>query len=142
MPAGLLLTHTAPTNKDEMIHDKTFTVEQIAEAFAAVRRDNDADYADSEYSSERGKFYIGDIETDVLAYLRGMACWMIHQDETARQAYQETSGAVIAEAEAADSTYADEVAAAVADLFTGDQRDEDTLFYTREVDAAVARWAR
>ena len=125
-----------------MTTDKTYTIEQIREAFAALRRDIDAGYAGSEYSSERGKFYIGDIETDVLAYLRGVACWMIHQDEAARLAYQETSGAVIAELEDAESSYADELARTVADLFPGDQRAEAILFYNRGVEAAVVRLAR
>lgn len=122
MPAGLLLTHTAPT-EDKMIHDKTFTVEQIAEAFAAVRRDIDIDYADTEHSSERGRFYIGDVESDVLCYLKGEAGWMAHQEETARRAYAETAGVDVPD-------------------YNDDQRVADAAAYNSGVSAAVAHWAR
>lgn len=101
---------------------KTYTTEQIKEAFDALRRDIDSDYAGTELGSERGRFLINDIETDVLHYLKGTACWMAHQDETAQRVYHETAGI----AEAADD----------------DQRDEDNLFYSREVETAVARQRR
>jgi hypothetical protein len=122
MPAGPLLTHTALT-EDEMSHDKTFTIEQIAEAFAAVRRDIDIDYADTEHSSERGQFYIGDVESDVLRYLKGEAGWMARQDEAARRAYAETAGVDVPD-------------------YNDDQRVEDEAAYNSEVNDTVAHWAR
>ena len=111
------------------MNDKTYTLKQIEEAFAAMRRDIDSDYAGTENDSERGQFFIGSVETDVLAYLKGDALWMVYQDEAAQKAYRETAG--ISE---------EQFRHAVAEF--PDQGDEDNLFYGRDVDAAVARYGR
>ena len=103
------------------MNGKTYTSEQIAEAFAAVRRDIDSTAAGTENDSERGRFGIGDVETDVLTYLRGAAGWMSLQDEAAQQAYRRTAGLP----EDGD-----------------DQRDEDEYFYNGEIAVAVDRWER
>lgn len=104
------------------MNGKTYTIEQIAEAFAAVRRDIDSDAAGTENDSERGRFGIGDVETDVLAYLKGMAVWMSLQDDAAQQSYRRTAGL----AEDGDDS--------------DDQRAKDEYFYNGEVAAAVDRW--
>lgn len=104
------------------MNDKTYTIEQIAEAFAAVRRDIDSTAAGTEDDSERGRFGIGDVETDVRAYLSGSAGWMSLQDKAAQQAYRRTAGL------AEDSEDSD------------DQRTEDEHFYNGEVAVAVNRW--
>ena len=103
------------------MNGKTYTIEQIAEAFAAVRRDIDSTAAGTENDSERGRFGIGDVETDVLTYLRGTAGWMVYQDKAAQQTYRRTAGLP----EDGD-----------------DQRDEDEYFYNGEIAVAVDRWER
>lgn len=111
------------------MNDKTYTLEQIEAAFAAMRRDIDNDYAGTENDSERGRFLIGDVEVDVLAYLKGDALWMVHQGEAAQKAYCETAG--ISE---------EQFRHAVAEF--PNQGDENNLFYGLEIDAAVARYGR
>lgn len=99
----------------------TYTIAEIQEAFTAMRRDIDADYAGTEFDSERGKFSIGDVETDLLAYLRGMACWMIHQNEAAQRAYRAVAGI-----EGGDS---------------GEQCIEDETLYGRQIGDDLAQVA-
>jgi hypothetical protein len=54
---------------------KTYTIEEIQAAFAVVRQS--IDEVGGEGSADTDRFLLGDVESDVLAVLRGSISWLL-----------------------------------------------------------------